>query len=154
MLNSFIHYAKLAGNQISVLRHEDLLKTNLHATYSFIYLPSFAIHQSMHINKEGLKSAIIEANYGIAETGSLVVNLTTYELRAASCLAERLDAIIFKSKIVNKLEDISDFLKKETSSNAYISFITGPSRTADIERTLTIGVHGPSEMNIFIIEDK
>ncbi len=106
------------------------------------------------MGKEGISCALIEANYGIAETGSVVINSLDLEIRKATCLAEKLDIVVFKSKIMERLEDVEGFLKELTKKNSYIAFITGASRTADIERVLTIGVHGPCEVNIFIIQDK
>ena len=60
-----------------------------------------------------------------------------------------------KAKIEEKLEDVVDFMVGcSEKENAYIAFITGASRTADIERVLTIGVHGPKAMRVIIVEDK
>jgi L-lactate dehydrogenase complex protein LldG len=47
--------------------------------------------------------------------------------------------------------EMNTILKKDAS--VYYAFITGASRTADIERVLTIGVHGPQELHILIIEE-
>jgi L-lactate dehydrogenase complex protein LldG len=44
--------------------------------------------------------------------------------------------------------------KYEDGFPSLISFITGPSRTADIEKTLVMGAHGPKELYVFLIEDK
>jgi L-lactate dehydrogenase complex protein LldG len=58
------------------------------------------------------------------------------------------------SRIKEKLEDIVDFLEEcSEKEHGYLAFISGASRTADIERVLTIGVHGPREMQVIIVED-
>ncbi|KAA0259533.1 hypothetical protein FHQ18_01255 [Deferribacter autotrophicus] len=154
MVETFIQYSKLVGNKNHVLNEEDFLKIDLKKEYDFIYLPSYSIHKTLEIDKNGIAAAVIEADFGIAETGTAVIDSKNYNLRKATCLAEKLDIVIFKSKILKKLEDISTFLKEKTSEDSYIAFITGASRTADIERVLTIGVHGPCETNIFIINDR
>jgi L-lactate dehydrogenase complex protein LldG len=45
------------------------------------------------------------------------------------------------------------FARVDPSKAAYLSFVTGPSRTADIERVLTIGVHGPERLIIVLVDD-
>lgn len=154
MLNDFIKKSELVGNKNEVLDFDSMKKYLDNNDYEFIFLPSFKLKKVVDIDKEGISSAIVEADYGIAETGTVVIDSKDILLRKATCLAERLDIVLFKSKILKKLEDISSFIKEKTENDGYIAFITGASRTADIERVLTIGVHGPCETNIFIIEDK
>lgn len=94
------------------------------------------------------------AEAGIAETGSLLVELTDPADRAATALATK-HAVFLRSKtIVPSLCDLSTALKAKLCGGgpAYFSITTGPSRTADIERVLTIGVHGPKELHILLLE--
>lgn len=154
MVETFIRYSDLVGNKNYVLAEEDFLKINFREKYDFVYLPTYSLHKTAKIDKNGINAAIVEANFGIAETGTAVIDSKNYDLRKATCLAERLDIVIFRSNILKKLEDISTFLKEKTLKDGYIAFITGASRTADIERVLTIGVHGPCETNIFILENR
>jgi len=59
------------------------------------------------------------------------------------------------SKIVKSLDDTAKFMKEITSDKegGYAVFMTGASRTADIEMSLTLGVHGPQTMHVYIIKD-
>jgi L-lactate dehydrogenase complex protein LldG len=52
------------------------------------------------------------------------------------------------------LPDLPAFIQRvDPRKSAYLAFITGPSRTADIERVLTIGVHGPARLIIILVDD-
>lgn len=83
---------------------------------------------------------------GIADTGSLLM-----EAGAASLLPEVHLAVLRSSQLVPDLQQALRLKEVRVSRSAVI--ITGPSRTADIEMTLTIGVHGPGELHLFLIDD-
>ncbi len=94
----------------------------------------------------------------VAETGSLVVISGSGRARVASLLPPYHVAIFGKTALVESLEQVGVILEAlhrepdRSMSGASISFITGPSRTADIELTLTRGVHGPKEVHAIFIE--
>jgi len=74
-------------------------------------------------------------------------------LRRASMLAKHLTFVLDNNNIIDSLDDASAILENEFMDKSnYISFITGPSRTADIENQLIIGVHGPLTQEILIID--
>ena len=73
------------------------------------------------------------------------------ERRLASTLPPIHIAIVETSRIVPDMPAV--FAKIRPEQTNYISFITGPSRTADIERVLTIGVHGPEKLIIVFVDD-
>ena len=60
------------------------------------------------------------------------------------------------SQLVYDIRDGLDALKEKYKQNlpSLISLATGPSRTADIEKTLVVGVHGPKEVYCFVIDDQ
>jgi L-lactate dehydrogenase complex protein LldG len=94
------------------------------------------------------------ADFAIAETGTFVVNSVDEKIRLATSLSEHLFLVVKKSNIVSSLEDIANYMNSECSKeNSYIAFISGASRTADIERVLTIGVHGPVALTAIILSD-
>jgi L-lactate dehydrogenase complex protein LldG len=94
------------------------------------------------------------ADYGIAETGSLVLDSSSEDLRLATMLSEVHVAVLPKSKIVPDSQALRETLAARfTKPPCYMSFITGASRTADIERVLTIGVHGPTELHLLLLEE-
>jgi len=98
-----------------------------------------------------LKAGITGALSAIAETGTLVIPSGKGQPLSTSLLAEFNIAIISSSQIVWSLNEA---LKNQEVRNASaIALVTGPSRTADIEMTLTIGVHGPKELHVFVVDD-
>ncbi len=101
-----------------------------------------------------IHTSLTYADCGIAETGTLVLDSSSEDIRIATMLAETHIAVLSASQIYAdavSLEEELTILQK--SPPRYMAFITGPSRTADIERVLTIGVHGPQELHILIMEE-
>ena len=102
---------------------------------------------------------ITGANVAIAETGSLVIVSNEGNGRLVSTLPPVHVAILGIEKIVATMEDALSALKVLSKSGTgqqlttYISYITGPSRTADIELSLTVGVHGPKEVHIVLLDN-
>jgi L-lactate dehydrogenase complex protein LldG len=101
---------------------------------------------------------ISQMDFGIADTGTLVQNATAVEQRLVSTLPSIHIAIVETGTIVPDLPAaLGRFSPGQGSAAAgpppYLSFITGPSRTADIERVLTIGVHGPERLVIVCVDD-
>ncbi len=97
------------------------------------------------------KIGINEADFGIAETGSLVEISKTAAKRLCSTLPEIHIAILPLNKILNNMAEL--FGKIDIRDIPYLTIISGPSRTADIERVLTIGVHGPERVIIAAVEN-
>lgn len=97
---------------------------------------------------------ISAAQAAIAATGSLLLELGDPAGRSATALPPVHVVLLRASAIVPDIYALGDTLQHHLASPApsYLSLITGPSRTADIERVLTIGVHGPKELHILILE--
>lgn len=91
---------------------------------------------------------------GIASTGSLLLDLSDPDGRSATALPPVHAVFLMASTIASDLSALQKTITKALASSArgYISITTGPSRTADIERVLTIGVHGPKELHVLIVE--
>lgn len=97
---------------------------------------------------------ISQADLAIADTGTLVQNATAVEQRLVSTLPSIHIAILETSAIVPDLPAaLTRFAADAGGPPPYLSFITGPSRTADIERVLTIGVHGPERLVIVCVDE-
>jgi L-lactate dehydrogenase complex protein LldF len=98
-----------------------------------------------------IRAGVTGALAGIAESGSLVLVSGEGQTLTASLLPEMHIAVLKVSAIVAGLEEA--LRKPELWTSAAGVIVTGPSRTADIEMTLTIGVHGPGELHVFLIDD-
>ncbi len=94
---------------------------------------------------------ISEMSYALADTGSLVADQTSIDERLVSTLPALHMAIIGTGRILK--DKTAVFKKIRPEKSGYIAFITGPSRTADIERVLTIGVHGPKRLIIVMVDE-
>jgi L-lactate dehydrogenase complex protein LldG len=90
---------------------------------------------------------VTRAVCGLADTGSILETEGPGYPLHASLLPEIHIAVLKKSDILPTMKNAMSVVREKGVS----VFITGPSRTADIEMTLTIGVHGPSEVHVFLI---
>ena len=97
----------------------------------------------------GFDVGVSTAQAGIAETGTLVLDSACERHRLVSLVPPVHIAVVNASAIVETLGEALAILHKKEVSPA-ITFITGPSRTADIELTLAIGVHGPRELYVIV----
>ena len=101
----------------------------------------------------GLAVGVVRAAKGIAQTGTCVVVTDDEALRLETMLPEGSVILLNSADILPDLPSAAPFLRAEQTQGraSYVSFITGPSRTADIERVSAIGVHGPLELHIVLI---
>jgi L-lactate dehydrogenase complex protein LldG len=96
---------------------------------------------------------IATGQIAVAETGSVLV-CERNEDRAACMLAERLWLLVPAEAIVATLDQaLARIASLVREAAPYVTLMSGPSRTADIERTLTIGVHGPRALAIVVVGD-
>ena len=98
------------------------------------------------------------AELAIAETGSVLLAQNMLEARVVSMLTLMHFVLVSEDRLVPMLDDAAVILQRLTRAGSdqrhYMSFVTGPSRTADIERTLTIGVQGPKALCVIIVADE
>ena len=92
-------------------------------------------------------------DHAIADTGTLVLLARTGQARSISLLPPVHVAIVRPGQILSSLDDLFPVLRHEGNGElaSAVTFITGPSRTADIELTLVVGVHGPQELHVVLL---
>jgi L-lactate dehydrogenase complex protein LldG len=114
-------------------------------------LPQLATDQSYDVNElESCDVGISECDALIAQTGSVLVSSRSAGGRALSVLPPHHVVLARREQLLADLPAAFALLKRRYNSNypSFISFITGPSRTGDIERILVLGAHGPKKLTI------
>jgi L-lactate dehydrogenase complex protein LldG len=101
-------------------------------------------------------AAITSCHYLIARTGAIVMSSAQQSGRTVSAYAPIHICIAYVDQLVFDTRDALKGLKSKYGNNlpSFITFAAGPSRTADIEKTLVVGVHGPKEVYLFLIDKK
>jgi len=98
-----------------------------------------------------IKAGITGVPAAVAETGTLFIPGGKGRPLTASLLPEIHIAVLRASDIHASLENV--FSRFKMGDYPAVALVSGPSRTADIEMTLTIGVHGPGELHVYLIDD-
>ena len=98
--------------------------------------------------------SITTCEFLVARTGSIVMSAAQPSGRTTSVYAPIHICIAFTSQLVYDVKDALGLLKDKYKDQlpSLITFATGPSRTADIEKTLVVGVHGPKEVYCFLVD--
>ncbi len=95
-------------------------------------------------------AGVTTAQWGIAETGTLVLESARERSRLLS-LVPPIHVALLSTRCI--CESLGDALARVSTSSHAITFITGPSRTSDIELTLVVGVHGPQTVHVLLMEE-
>ena len=104
---------------------------------------------------DGVDIGVTGAAFAIAETGTLVEVCTNDATRLVSSLPRIHIGIVSAGDLVDRYNDAAAPLRQvfqTHDANCTVSFISGPSRTGDIELKLTLGVHGPKEAHAIVLE--
>jgi len=110
----------------------------------------FVVHLGEAPEIEG--AGVSRAVYALADTGSVVLVASPEEPRAASLLPDTHVTLVSERVILAGLEELFAAVGDDLPSS--LAIVTGPSRSADIEQLLTVGVHGPGEVHVVIQEGR
>ena len=100
----------------------------------------------------GLKDldlTVVQGEFGVAENGAVWVTADRISHRVAFFCAQHLVLLLDSKEIVHKMHQAYERIDLESQS--YGLFISGPSKTADIERCLVIGAHGPRSLTVALV---
>jgi L-lactate dehydrogenase complex protein LldG len=117
-------------------------------------LPVCRTDESYNVTSlESCDVGVTECDALIAQTGSVLVTARSAGGRALSVLPPHHVVLARREQLIADLPDAFALLKKKYGRNypSFISLITGPSRTGDIERILVLGAHGPKKLTIFVL---
>ena len=115
--------------------------------------PPYA-HETLPDAIDGADVGVSEASFAIAQSGTLVEVALNDADRLVSALPKVHIGIVAANEFVSLLQDAAPRLRscfQEHDRNCVVSFISGPSRTGDIEMILTLGVHGPGEAHAIVV---
>lgn len=134
------HKETFAGWELDALWEQDIVQTDPAA-------PGF-----MEMAKQA-DIGITTVQYAIATTGTIVLCTTAKQPRSVSLLPAVHIALIRESQIVSRMGEAFERLKASTGRQipSSVHFITGPSRSSDIENDLSIGVHGPVAVRAVVV---
>jgi L-lactate dehydrogenase complex protein LldG len=106
------------------------------------------------INLANCDVAITSCESLVARTGTIVLSSAQQSGRTSSVYAPVHICIAYVDQLVYDIKDALQLIKEKYAGNipSLISFASGPSRTADIEKTLVVGVHGPKEVYLFLVD--
>ena len=117
-----------------------------------------SVRRRHRVESASAQIGVTGADWVLAETGTMILISGRGRPRATSLLPDTHVAVFDRSRLVESLAQVGVLLEalhvdpSRSMSGAMINFITGPSRTADIELTLTRGVHGPKDVHAIFVE--
>jgi L-lactate dehydrogenase complex protein LldG len=120
------------------------------------FVPGETDHEKLLARLANCEVGLTAADYAIAETGTLVLSSDEPNALLVSLLPPVHIALVRSSQIATSLDEVISKLSKErigrVDPSRSITLITGPSRTSDVELVLSIGVHGPKELHVIILD--
>jgi len=163
LLNIFKSEIELVDGEVFIVDDKKNLNIEINNylknnTLSKIYsnYPDLRINNDFKLIKEfstEIEVAITTCEYLSARTGSVVLS-SHNDGRKINIFAPIHIVIANENQILPDIDDcIVSLTKKYDKLPSSISFATGPSRTADIEKTLILGAHGPKKLSVFIIKN-
>lgn len=110
--------------------------------------------RAVHGDLASADAAITGCEALVARTGSIILSSAQPSGRTTSVYAAIHICIAFSDQLVYDVRDGLQLIKEKYKHKlpSLVTFATGPSRTADIEKTLVVGVHGPKEVYVFLVE--
>jgi L-lactate dehydrogenase complex protein LldG len=113
----------------------------------------YNVHSLSDGHMEDADACITDCETLVARTGSIIFSSRQFMGRTAPVFYPVHIVVVYANQVVPDIEDAWAYLNKKYNGNlpSMINLNTGPSRTADIEKTLVVGVHGPGEVFCFYI---
>ena len=108
-------------------------------------------HEAPFYSAQDVAVGIVHGVLAVAETGSVLLTQHEPAERAVSMLARTAIQVVDRDRVVESLDEVAAWLAANASRVSLTTLVTGPSRTADIERSLTIGVQGPSDLHLVVL---
>jgi L-lactate dehydrogenase complex protein LldG len=159
-LEQFKVVIKSVGGESIVTSKEKLDETirtlyddlgNVYSNVDFCSLSNFdANNQEDAHNLKDIDLAIVEGNFAVAENGAVWLKNENNRHRSLYFIAQNIIIVVNKDDIVNNMHEA--YTKIGFENSGYGVFVSGPSKTADIEQSLVIGAHGPKSGYVIFVE--
>lgn len=153
---TYAERVKLSGGEAVFLEDETpaaaiaRLFTDAKATLSFADgVPSTVAKPSEDTGYAALDLAVVPGLVAVAENGAVWVSFADADMRRASLLARDVALVVPAGNLVATMHDAVAHPAFRASSSGQGVFLSGPSKTADIEQCLVIGAHGPCSLRVF-----
>jgi L-lactate dehydrogenase complex protein LldG len=161
-------FSKLQGKFIFCVNHQELASglNHLvqHNSWKKVYccednlrsmLKQHLFDQFTETELAQCDAAITSCELLVARTGSIMMSAAQQSGRSVSVYAPVHICIAYAKQLVYDIKDGLQLMKDKYSDHwpSFITLATGPSRTADIEKTLVVGVHGPGEVYVFLVDE-
>ena len=155
-LDAFAAAATAAGATVTPAARSDLARIVAAATDGGVALLSFAAGVTSTMSAHGdahilstLDVLVCESSLGVAENGAVWIATSDTVLRGALFLAARVVIVVGEEDLVDDLHQAYERI--DVRSHSFGAFISGPSKTADIEQSLVIGAHGPKALTLVVV---
>lgn len=160
-------FSKLQGKFVFCLNEQELAAqlnhVILHNKWEKIYCREDELKNNLaaagfqnfgHSDVASCDAALTTCEWLVARTGTIVLSAGQQSGRTVSVYAPIHICIAYTSQLVYDIRDGLQAAREKYGANlpSLITFATGPSRTADIEKTLVVGVHGPKEVYVFLVD--
>lgn len=148
---AFCLHRQDAAHQIATL----IISRNWEKVHFPAELKSFLSQGMENVPVDDCDASLTTCHYLVARTGAMVLSSALPKGRTASAYAPVHICVAFTSQLVYDTRDALAGLKKQYGAQlpSFITFAAGPSRTADIENTMVVGVHGPKEVYLFLVDE-
>ena len=151
----------VGGKALEVSSYEEIINdirehyqdvTNIATTISELSeMADFSLNVADPHDLEMLNLAIIEGDFAVAENAAIWVSEKQLPHRALPMITQYLAIVIHKSDILTNMHRAYERVK--VNETGFGTFISGPSKTADIEQSLVIGAHGARGLMVYVIAD-
>jgi len=156
----FVHNVESVGGKIVPVRGEEEIVRNIRVLFpeakeiisciegiDIGTVDAGKISSAKELDK--LDAAIIEGQFGVAENGAVWATDKNFAHRSIPFIASHVVIVLQQNQIVENMHEA--VLRLNTFEEGYGVFISGPSKTADIEQSLVIGAQGPLSLTIFLV---
>lgn len=150
----FIESLKTVGAEVRECSGKDegwgFIKDNIHGAVNLLDPNVKEEYSGVHPNEElgKIETVILEGQIGVAENGAIGIDETNTPNRLLPFVTQQLVVVLDKNKVVGNMHEAYKLF--DVSDKGFGTFISGPSKTADIEQSLVYGAHGAKELMVVV----